>query len=756
MIIGSSYQSLAFRLTVFTRRYSHTLVPVLPHSLLEVLSSPTPFIIGVHSINQDHIADLLDVIVVDLDGGMIHIPENMTLQRIMEPLRSQVVMELSMCLHPELSQADNAFPSTRTGVKSPDMLDKELRAVMLRLMTQLLQVHMRRGKYFPVSQIFSHTTTIGHCLLLWLMFTTLQQFVINILLISSTFQGYRSCLTLVRIHPEPFISFHKAAFLGLRSSNVSVQDSGNFLPRFLECMFFNEFIATRGPPWRKCDIFDELYSELGEQLGEEQSDPSRTQIHIESLAKQLYDSENQSVPQHYSQRIPLPTEGHMTRVHQPVFPTLDPGMVSRIMEENQMSDSSHQSLPSSSHLNKLVPLAQRLPGDAHISPLTNNVRRLEVLRNCIGNIFENKISDAKKTLPAVIRALKSKSARLALCDELGVHVVGNQTMLEHQQFDMIVRLMNAALQDDSDIDMHGVAASLLPLACTFGRKLCPGVIQFVYTLIQDHAVWQNLQFWEAAFYNDVQKGIKDLYLAIQDQNSFNSHHGVLSAQLSVEKHVGARARELRRSALINPDDPSVLEIAASEIKKLRSLDESVVKEKSVNEEQTVYAQAIHYTTRMVCVLIPMDFKPEKNGKSLTDHHSDMISNSISNSVADTDSIDAESGFDDSDTPNDNGLSVIKFVSRFVDKVCGESSISDNHLKALHQMVPGVVAMHLESVEAVAREAKRLPPIQKPKFLSPSLLAGESLVCDPLRVYLMSDGREEYCGGIAGNDITLIM
>ena len=334
--------------------------------------------------------------------------------------------------------------------------------------------------------------------------------------------------------------------------------------------------------------------------------------------------------------------------------------------------------------------------------------------------------------------------------KLGIHVVGNQTMLEHQQFDLIVRLMNAALQDDSDIDMHGVAAALLPLACTFGRKLCPGVIQFVYTLIQDHAVWQNLQFWEAAFYNDVQNGIKDLYLAIQDQGAFNSHHGVMSAQLSVERHVGSRARELRRSAILCPDDPSVLEIAASEIKKMRSLDEESVKEKSVKEEQTVYAQAIHYTTRMVSVLIPMNFKPDK---TLTDHHSDMISNSISNSVADTDSLDAESGFDDSDTPNDNGLSVIRFVSRFVDKVCGESSISDQHLKALHQMVPGVVAMHLESMEAVAREAKRLPPIQKPKFLVPSLLPGEVMVCEGLRVYLLSDGREEYCGGGAGEQFT---
>ena len=92
----------------------------------------------------------------------------------------------------------------------------------------------------------------------------------------------------------------------------------------------------------------------------------------------------------------------------------------------------------------------------------------------------------------------------------------------------------------------------------------------------------------------------------------------MSAQLSVEKHVGSQVREIRRSAI-------------------QSLDEASVKEKSVKEEQTVYAQAFHYTTRMVSVLISRNFKPDK---TLTDHHSDMISNSISNSVADTDSLDA--------------------------------------------------------------------------------------------------------------------
>ena len=75
--------------------------------------------------------------------------------------------------------------------------------------------------------------------------------------------------------------------------------------------------------------------------------------------------------------------------------------------------------------------------------------------------------------------------------------------------------MNAALQDDSDMDAFGIAATLLPLSTVFGRKLAKGVVQFVYTLIQDHAVWHNLQFWEASFYTDVQKGIQSLYLAMQ-------------------------------------------------------------------------------------------------------------------------------------------------------------------------------------------------------------------------------------------------
>lgn len=80
-------------------------------------------------------------------------------------------------------------------------------------------------------------------------------------------------------------------------------------------------------------------------------------------------------------------------------------------------------------------------------------------------------------------------------------------------------------------------------------------------------------------------------------------------------------------------------------------------------------------------------------------------------MPESDSADAESGFEEQD-PGEMGAAVIKMVSRFVDKVCTEGGVSAEHVRSLHQMVPGVVHMHIETLEAVHRESKRLPPIQK--------------------------------------------
>ena len=58
------------------------------------------------------------------------------------------------------------------------------------------------------------------------------------------------------------------------------------------------------------------------------------------------------------------------------------------------------------------------------------------------------------------------------------------------------------------------------------------------------------------------------------------------------------------------------------------------------------------------------------------------------SIGESDSYDAESGFDETETA-DVATTVTKFVSRFVDKVCSEGGVTNDHIRSLHQMVPGV-------------------------------------------------------------------
>ena len=87
----------------------------------------------------------------------------------------------------------------------------------------------------------------------------------------------------------------------------------------------------------------------------------------------------------------------------------------------------------------------------------------------------------------------------------------DSSLLDHDQYTLLVYLVNSALQDDNTVNSTNVAARIVPLVAAFHRKLGPSVIQFAYTSVQDHSVWSNLQFWEEAFYNEAQKKIIELY-----------------------------------------------------------------------------------------------------------------------------------------------------------------------------------------------------------------------------------------------------
>nr|XP_057944753.1 myotubularin-related protein 13 isoform X2 [Doryrhamphus excisus] len=683
---STSYQRLgeasrALEALMFPLKYSYPYIPILPSRLLEVLSSPTPFIIGVHSMFQSEIQDLLDVIIADLDGGTIKIPECIHLSLLPEPLLNQTQSALSLVLHPDLEIADNAFPPPRTAPSNLKLLDKEVRAVFLRLFAQL-------------------------------------------------FQGYRSCLQLIRIHCEPVIHFHKTAFLGQRGLIEN-----DFLTKVLDGMAFAGFVSERGPPYRACDLFDELVALDIERFREEELNPAKLLKRIQDLSEQLYRNENPN-PHMAFQKVPRPSEGSHLRVHQVPFPVLCDDKVEKMLQEGVAK---HINIHPSTRPEKKCVVPAGPPVVSILGKtcsVFNSARRLEVVKSCISFIFENKTLETEKTLPAALRALKGKAARQCLTDELSLHVQQNRAILDHHQFDYIIRMMNCALQDCSSSEEYTVAAALLPLSTAFYRKLVAGVNQFAYTCIQDHPIWTNQQFWEATFYSEVQSQIRALYLNTPEE----------------KWSIAARLKEVGTVPGVGRgEDQTAMDLAAEQLRLWPSLSKEKQQELVKNEESTVFSQAIHYASLMVYLLVPLDTSKNKllRNTPATDWESgsnSIVTNSIAGSVAE--SFDTESGFEDSEN-SDVANSVVRFVARFIDKVCTESGVTQEHIKNLHSMIPGVVAMQIEALEAVHRESRRLPPIQKPKILRPALLPGEEFVTEGLRVLLDPDGREEATGGLLG-------
>uniref|UniRef100_A0A674GYI0 SET binding factor 1 n=1 Tax=Taeniopygia guttata TaxID=59729 RepID=A0A674GYI0_TAEGU len=679
LFLSSSYQRLtdacrALLALMFPLKYSFTYVPILPAQLLEVLSTPTPFIIGVHSIFQSETQELLDVVIADLDGGTVNVPECVHISLLPEPLLQQTREALSMVLDPELEVADLAFPPSTISASSLKMQDKEIRAVFLRLFAQLLQ-------------------------------------------------GYRWCLHIIRIHPEPVIRFHKAAFLGQRGLTED-----DFLTKVLEGMAFAGFVTERGAPYRPIDLFDELVAYEVKRMKAEEGNKQKILRHIKELAEKLYKNEN-PYPAVTMHKVQKPTEGCHLRLHQKPFPRLDEGTVQWIIDQ---ATAKLQTAPPAVRAEKkcMVPSGPPIAAilERNGNALANSARRLEVVRNCISYVFENKMLEAKKLFPAVLRAMKGRAARHCLTQELHLHVQQNRAVLDHQQFDFVIRMMNCCLQDCTAMDEHGIAAALLPLVTAFCRKLSPGITQFAYSCVQEHVVWTNIQFWEAMFYCDVQNHIRALYLDSAEENHM--------------EQVGGWPRREAKSAL---------EIASEQLRLWPTMSREKQQELIQKEESTVFSQAIHYANRMSYLLLPLDTSKNRllRSSGLGDVESvsnSFVTNSIAGSVAE--SYDTESGFEDAES-SDVANSVVRFINRFVDKVCTESGVTNEHLKGLHVMIPDIVQMHIETLDAVHRESKRLPPIQKPKLLRPTLLLGEECVMEGLRVYLMPDGREEGAGGSVG-------
>uniref|UniRef100_H2Y622 Myotubularin-related protein 13 n=1 Tax=Ciona savignyi TaxID=51511 RepID=H2Y622_CIOSA len=665
--------------------YSYPYVPILPQHILEYTSSPTPFLIGIHSSLKNELHELLDVITVDLDGGVISIPECVNIPMIPEPYYTNVVEALTKVLCPDLVVADYAYPPEQVKSSEPERLDKEIRAIFLRLFSQLLM-------------------------------------------------GYRSCLQVCRVHPKPIIRFLKN-FLLMRGFSVHNTPSANeFVPKLLDSQAFSLFVQSNGPPYRKLHKFDEIVSEMPNRIETDMSNVLHAMRHIKMLASDLYINEN---PNHLSitEKIPKPSSGSHGRPNQPRFPKLSATAVQTFMEETRVKGDSARPPKRITQSARRVPEGSRPASFTHRSGTTSS-RRLEVLKNCMTFIFDSKALEIKKIFQAVLRALKSRSARSALTLELTSYSKSHP-QLDNQQFDYIARLINSALQDSSgQLDENTLAADLLPVVTAFYRV--SHLYSYTLCLISHRPAYHSL-FWSIG----IAYRLKFIKLGLPKSHCDRRFCSCIHYFI----------------ILTNPSESSPLLFSPTQLKRWESKPPESRQEESSSEEGVVFSQAMHNAQRMVFMLVPLDSTRSIRAKFLRlSHGEENSSNScFTNSVggSTTGSCDEESGFEESENSPGVASTVSKFVTKFVDRVCTEANISNEHTKMLSNKIPTLVHMQVESLQDVCKESKRLPPIKKAKLLQPNLLMGETqVITKPMRAYLASDGRATAVGGEVGGPALL--
>ena len=136
-VFGRSFSALseasrALTALIYPFKYSLTLIPVLPHSMLDYIMSPVPFLVGLHADRwEERLGENPDVIGCDLDGSKLHIPDHLQIPKLPEQLEKELIHRLTLVSQPGLATADLAFSPSKQAPSAPPILDKEVRAIFL-------------------------------------------------------------------------------------------------------------------------------------------------------------------------------------------------------------------------------------------------------------------------------------------------------------------------------------------------------------------------------------------------------------------------------------------------------------------------------------------------------------------------------------------------------------------------------------------------------------------------------------------------
>ena len=130
-----------------------SLLLVLPHSLLDMLMSPVPFLVGLHSSRrEERFGENPDVIGCDLDGSKLYIPDHLRIPQLPEIVEKELIHRLTLASQPGLATADLAFLPSKQAPSAPEILDKEVRAIFLLFLVRTLQDWVLSFNYLKINE----------------------------------------------------------------------------------------------------------------------------------------------------------------------------------------------------------------------------------------------------------------------------------------------------------------------------------------------------------------------------------------------------------------------------------------------------------------------------------------------------------------------------------------------------------------------------------------------------------------------------
>jgi len=108
-----------------------------------------------------------------------------------------------------------------------------------------------------------------------------------------------------------------------------------------------------------------------------------------------------------------------------------------------------------------IPLLETTP--IHKPRSSSFNKHLESVQKCLDAIFHSKIIEARKYIPSVVKDLKTGVLSNVLVPELVGRFLQFSALLSSEQFDLVVKLLNAAIIDTQS------ALLVLPLATIIYR-----------------------------------------------------------------------------------------------------------------------------------------------------------------------------------------------------------------------------------------------------------------------------------------------